>query len=580
MESQRGNIVCTVLFLDIIAYSRVSVSEQYDLKKSFNALISEKLLRVPESARISLDTGDGAAICFMGDPEDVLHTAIDIRRSLTDHEELNVRMGLHIGPVRILTDLNQRGNVVGDGINVAQRVMSFSDERTLLVSRAFYDVVSCLADRGADGFRYVGDQADKHGRIHQLYEVVVDDGASRIFHSIGESVGLTEVAGEELDERSVTLIEQELTNHLGPLAPVLIRKALKRASTPSQLRELLAPSIADPGLQEAFRLGTDGRHRDPSRTRSAGATRLTDHPPTSHTRSAPGSHTSLAGHSRPSQGSASLPLSNTGPSFRPTLPQEALEPLEKLLAKLVGPLARVLVKNEARKAADFGGLVQALSTHIDNAQARSQFLASATALRKSLRIGESRDSEMSVPSRGPRGTSRLADSTTRRTLSDLDASRFLSTVMFTDICDSTLHASHLGDRRWSEVLAKHHALVRAELSKLGGREMDTAGDGFFAIFDVPARAIRCACAIRDAVQTLGIDIRIGLHTGELETIGEKATGIAVHMGARIAALAEANQVLVSSTVKDLITGSSIRLIDRGTHQLKGIPGMWHLYAVQ
>jgi class 3 adenylate cyclase/pimeloyl-ACP methyl ester carboxylesterase len=158
--------------------------------------------------------------------------------------------------------------------------------------------------------------------------------------------------------------------------------------------------------------------------------------------------------------------------------------------------------------------------------------------------------------------------------------RILTTVMFTDIVDSTKLAADMGDRRWTELLEDHQQLVRRELSRFRGREIDTAGDGFLATFDGPARAIRCASAIRDAVKALGIEIRAGLHTGECEVVGEKVRGVAVHIGARVAALAGPGEVLLSRTVRDLVAGSGLAFEDRGTHVLKGVPGEWQLFAVE
>jgi class 3 adenylate cyclase len=157
--------------------------------------------------------------------------------------------------------------------------------------------------------------------------------------------------------------------------------------------------------------------------------------------------------------------------------------------------------------------------------------------------------------------------------------RVLATVLFTDIVGSTERAAALGDRRWRELLEAHRAAVRREFDRFRGREVDTAGDGFLATFDGPARAIRCATAIRDGVETLGLAIRAGVHTGECEMRENDVSGIAVHMGARVAALAEPGEVLVSSTVKDLVAGSGIEFEDRGVHELKGIPGDWRVYAV-
>lgn len=157
--------------------------------------------------------------------------------------------------------------------------------------------------------------------------------------------------------------------------------------------------------------------------------------------------------------------------------------------------------------------------------------------------------------------------------------RVLVTVLFTDIVGSTERARELGDRRWRELLDRHHAMVRQELTRFRGREIDTAGDGFFAVFDGPARAIRCAHAIVAALNNIGLEIRAGLHTGEVELANGAVRGIAVHIGARIAGLAKPGEVVVSGTVKDLIAGSGIELKDRGTHELKGISGDWHVYAV-
>ena len=157
--------------------------------------------------------------------------------------------------------------------------------------------------------------------------------------------------------------------------------------------------------------------------------------------------------------------------------------------------------------------------------------------------------------------------------------RVLATILFTDIVGSTKKLAELGDRGWRELLQKHHAIVRRQLVRFSGREVDTAGDGFFASFDGPARAIRCACAITDAVRDLGIEIRAGLHTGECEILDGKVGGIAVHIGARVAAEATPGEVLVSSTVRDIVAGSGIAFESRGEHELKGIPGTWRLYSV-
>jgi class 3 adenylate cyclase len=160
-----------------------------------------------------------------------------------------------------------------------------------------------------------------------------------------------------------------------------------------------------------------------------------------------------------------------------------------------------------------------------------------------------------------------------------ESERVLVTILFTDIAGATERAAQLGDVRWHDVLTNHHRIVRQQLARFRGREVDTAGDGFFASFDGPARAIRCATAITEQVRALGLEVRAGLHTGECEVVDGKVAGIAVHIGARVAAQADPGEVLVSSTVRDLVAGSGMRFDDRGEHDLKGIPGKWHIYAV-
>ena len=161
----------------------------------------------------------------------------------------------------------------------------------------------------------------------------------------------------------------------------------------------------------------------------------------------------------------------------------------------------------------------------------------------------------------------------------VEVDRILTTVLFTDIVGSTERAASLGDQRWSDLLSAQRQVVRSELHHFRGQEIDTAGDGFLASFDGPARAIRCACAIQDRVAALGLQIRAGLHTGEVELSDEGPRGLAVHIGARVGALAGPGEVLISRTVADLVVGSGIKLADRGEHKLKGVPGRWHLFAV-
>jgi class 3 adenylate cyclase len=160
-----------------------------------------------------------------------------------------------------------------------------------------------------------------------------------------------------------------------------------------------------------------------------------------------------------------------------------------------------------------------------------------------------------------------------------EADRVLTTLLFTDIVGSTRIAAELGDQRWRDLLDQHYQRVRNQVGRFRGHEIRTLGDGFLATFDGPARAILCGCEISDALEDLGVETRVGLHTGEVELLDGDVAGLAVHIGARVAASAEPHEVLVSSTVKELVVGSGLRFLDRGVHRLKGVPGEWHLYAV-
>ena|SRR5688572_25880582 len=176
MESSSRTLVCSVLFLDIVEYSKKPVAEQLQLKQTFNRVLTEALAPVPQRDRIILDTGDGAAVTFMGDPEDALFSAMSVRDMAG---EAPVRLGVNLGPVRLVKDLNAQMNIIGDGINVAQRIMSFSRPGQLLVSRSFYEVVSCLSREYVKLFRHEGSRTDKHVREHEVYSVIGASSARR-----------------------------------------------------------------------------------------------------------------------------------------------------------------------------------------------------------------------------------------------------------------------------------------------------------------------------------------------------------------------------------------------------------------
>ena len=165
------------------------------------------------------------------------------------------------------------------------------------------------------------------------------------------------------------------------------------------------------------------------------------------------------------------------------------------------------------------------------------------------------------------------------TRSLVEPDRVLATVLFTDIVGSTERAAVIGDAKWRELLDAHHAVIRGELERSRGKEIDTAGDGFLATFDGPARAVRCALAIIVPLRDLGLEVRAGVHTGEMALRGDDVAGLAVHIGARVATLARPSEVLVSSTVKNLTAGAGLLFEDAGEHELKGVPDRWHLYRV-
>jgi class 3 adenylate cyclase len=210
-------------------------------------------------------------------------------------------------------------------------------------------------------------------------------------------------------------------------------------------------------------------------------------------------------------------------------------------------------------------------TYLDHARYLSDHLPAAT-------LVEMPGGNMTMPF-APNALSEITEFLTGEP-PEVEINRVLTTVLFTDIVGSTERAAEEGDHRWRQILEAHHQAVRAELRRYRGSEIDTAGDGFFATFDGPARAIRCACAIRDSVRAAGVEIRAGLHTGEVEVFGETYSGLGVHIGARVGARAGAGEVLVSRTVVDLVVGSGITFAERGEHELKGVPGQWKLFSVE
>jgi serine/threonine protein kinase len=349
-DALRKNVMGTIMFLDLVAFSTHSVDQQVAIKTLFNELITKAIGGVDPMSRIMLDTGDGAAICFLGDPEEALRSALLLRDLLMQEygQKLSMRVGLHMGPVRMLMDINNRVNVVGDAINVAQRIMDFSAANQITVSRAYYDVISRISD-GADRlFAYMGPRLDKHKRPHEIYALVdtqtVRDGqAAAIAESPAAMAPVVQTTLlPTLDPAQLQSIEAELTKAIGPLAQVLMRKAQGRYVDIQALRELLSISIQDPVARESFI--------------HSGSSLTPAWPP-----SGPGS------------------ASGTTPSVSglQALNPDQVGAIEKALSLHIGPLARTLVRKEAARHPDASSVIQALAKHIDRAADQAQFLSAA-----------------------------------------------------------------------------------------------------------------------------------------------------------------------------------------------------------
>jgi serine/threonine protein kinase len=386
---QRRNLLCTIMFLDLVGYSVRSVDDQVALKKLFNELIAKALKGVPEDTRIAIDTGDGAAICFMGDPEEALHSAMLLRDLLSQRygSLLSVRIGLHMGPVRVVSDINDRVNVVGDGINVAQRVMDFAQGNQVLVSRSYYDVISRITDDTHDMFQYLGQYEDKHGRLHEIYSVSPGQrsaGGTGNTRREGPSTGYTQTlpikSMRPLEPDEVHEVEMDLARSIGPLARVLVRKAQPLASTIQALRNALAPSIQEPKAREAFIAGSNSQsHPSHSQPASKVGSRppSTSKPPTSSRTTT--SQFGGLGPSIPMSQPLSQPMpssSRSGASTRALVdvPAEEVAVIEHQLSKFIGPMAKMLVRKEMARRGTFKELVTAIADTIDQPAQRELFL--------------------------------------------------------------------------------------------------------------------------------------------------------------------------------------------------------------
>lgn len=432
--AERKTFICTVVFVDIVEYSKQPDSQQLAVKSRFNEMLGEVVKAVPAANRIILDTGDGAALCFLGDPEDALQAANTLRQRLDGGgpDAMALRIGVNLGPVKVVRDINGHANVIGDGINTAQRVMSFADPDQILVSRSFFDVVSCLTRDAADCFRYLGYQRDKHGREHEVY--LLDSNCARDeerqqgathTHTATLSRALPTMIGPD----ALAAVETRLAHYIGPMARVLVRKAAQRAATLDELTRAVAASIPAEDQRIAFMSGGSTVTRNLSHTRaqphgasdprsSSGGHGHTRGDPghvssPSHTRSNPNvsghtqgfsptraghtadfantraghaqsghsrAHDEIFNHSRavdtppapvPESRSRSLSGSRTAGPLR----DEDIAAVAHQLALYLGPMAKVLVKKAAKTLGTLDELRHAVASHIDNPKDREKFLA-------------------------------------------------------------------------------------------------------------------------------------------------------------------------------------------------------------
>jgi class 3 adenylate cyclase len=334
--------LCSVVFLDLIEYSRQSLEVQTHWKQRFNQLLAESIKECPESERVLLDTGDGAAICFLGDPENAMFCALRLVSAIAlekEHEShpLRVRAGINLGSVKLVKDINGNLNALGDGVNVGQRVMSFAAENQILVSRSFYEVASSISESYAGLFKYEGVRTDKHVREHTLYELHPPDAArATLAEDTGRGQPDIPLTGEQL-----ATVERELAAILGPIAPHLIKNASQHAENPAELCQALLAFIPFKPEREKF-LSACGR------IFPAGPA------------------------------TAALPVEPPKKSAAPHLWEPtALERARQDLAAYVGPMARVLVERAATQTDTLPALYELLAPEIQSPAERQEFLKRA-----------------------------------------------------------------------------------------------------------------------------------------------------------------------------------------------------------
>lgn len=364
MERQSRTWLCSVVFLDIVGYTAKAVTQQIDMKEHLQGLVGEAIAAVPESERIFVDTGDGMALCFLGDPEEALFVALNLRDRLNSMDAAGtpyaVRIGINLGPVKVVKSLSGQQNPLGDGINNAQRVMSFAKPRQILVSRSFYDVIACLSQEYSQLFQYTGVRKDKHDKEHTVYEVRLPDQQEATYAT---AKALTQRIDEQAEDELLALTwdtsllqgaERELAPYVGPLAKVLVGRAARQASSADELYSALAAMIPDAGERESFLA------RAPA-----------------------------GGGLRPAAGTPPLKPSaaaerDSGPTIPPSWDPAVLKAIEQCLAIRLGPLAKVLVRRAAQRTSEREELYRLLASELSSSEEKDAFLK---AVRKSSTVG-------------------------------------------------------------------------------------------------------------------------------------------------------------------------------------------------
>ncbi|MGE5129877.1 MAG: adenylate/guanylate cyclase domain-containing protein [Sphingomonadaceae bacterium] len=346
--------ICSVVFVDIVEYTKKTVAKQVAQRGWFNGMLAEALQGISQEDRIVIDAGDGAAICLLGDPEEAVFITNALRVAIAEHAypEFALRMGINLGPVKMAKDIHGQPNIIGDGINVAQRVMSFAQPNQILVSRSYYDIVSRISDEYERLFRYQGEHKDKHVRSHQVYEVMVRGPGDAPSAPPAAAVELAPAPrpADGLDGALVDALGIRLTNYLGPIAPLLAKRTARKARSVTELIGLLADCVPVPAQREQFML--EARRSLPAATR--------EEPPAPR-------------DERPAQreeGAAQRAAVEAPPA---SLDEAALARVERALAQHIGPMASVIVKRAARSARGRRELVAALAASIDDPGERGRF---------------------------------------------------------------------------------------------------------------------------------------------------------------------------------------------------------------